>query len=91
MIYTNQDRRFYETRPSPPDKITSALNSADATAGWLLSPDSTGRYYLLSGAAVNNGGDGPPRLQDKGYNGRIDNGKFVNLPPSSGELFGQAW
>jgi hypothetical protein len=61
------------------------------TAGWLLSPDSTGHHYLLSGAAVFNGGEGPPSLRDRGYNGRIGNGTLINLPPSSGELYGQAW
>ncbi len=82
--------RQFSTATGQPSR-TLYQRATGATAGWLLSPDSTGRYYLLSGAAVHNGGDGPPRLQDKGYNGRIDNGKFVNLPPSSGELFGQAW
>ncbi|HEY3735669.1 MAG TPA: hypothetical protein VGL63_17330 [Streptosporangiaceae bacterium] len=61
------------------------------TAGWLLSPDASGQHFLLSGAAVYNGGDGPPALQDKGFNGRISNGTLINLPPSSGELYGQAW
>jgi hypothetical protein len=62
-----------------------------ATAGWLLSPDSHYRHYLLSGAALFNGGQGPPPLQNKGFNGWINDGKLTNLPPSSGELYGQAW
>ena len=82
--------RQFSTATGQPSR-TLYRRATGPTAGWLLSPDSTGRYYLLSGAAVYNGGDGPPGLQDKGYNGRIDNGKFIHLPPSSGELYGQAW
>ena len=70
---------------------TGYQRATGPTSGWLLSPDGNGRY-LLSGAAVYNGGDGPPKLQNKGFNGEIGYGwKFTNLPPSSGELTGQAW
>ncbi|HEY2578604.1 MAG TPA: hypothetical protein VGI74_20060 [Streptosporangiaceae bacterium] len=40
---------------------------------------------------VFNDGEGPPRLQNKGYNGWLGSGKLHNLPPSSGEVYGQAW
>jgi hypothetical protein len=61
------------------------------TVHWLLSPDASGEHWLVSGAAVYNGGDGPPKLQNAGFNGEISHGKLINLPPSSGELYGQAW
>jgi hypothetical protein len=61
------------------------------TYDWFLTPDGTGRYFLLDGAAVYNGGNGPPSLQNKGYNGLLASGKLINLPPHSGLVWGQAW
>ena len=81
--------RQFTTATGQPSR-TLYQRATGPTAGWLLSPDSTGRHYLLSGAAVY-AGDGPPSLQGKGYNGRISDAKLINLPPSSGELYGQAW
>ncbi|HEY1917522.1 MAG TPA: hypothetical protein VGH27_18290 [Streptosporangiaceae bacterium] len=64
---------------------------AGPTVRWLLSPDASGEHWLVSGAAVYNGGDGPPKLQNVGFNGEISHGKLINLPPSSGEVYGQTW
>ena len=52
---------------------------------WNLSPDSSGRYWLLNGGPVI-GAAG-----ERGFNGWIAHGRLVPLHPSSGAIIGEAW
>jgi hypothetical protein len=62
----------------------------DPTFGWHLSPDGTGRHWLLTGVNAYES-DGPKDLSKRGYNGWISNGRLIPLQPAQGYIAGEAW